>query len=140
MATTNPQQIAQYLGDDDYDDTSDTESLASLETDDGGYHPPERILAQFQAPNDFVWYLVKWHNCPLIRSSWEGKELFSSCPWVLDAWIIEQQRQAEGLSKPLDIHSFNKAVFDAEVAAQRRRVLRRLKRRFSRVLSIVAAP
>jgi hypothetical protein len=138
MATTNPQQIAQYLGDDNYDETSDTESLASLETDDGQDHPPERILAQFQGPNDFVWYLVKWQDCPVIRSSWEGKEIISSSPWILDAWFIEQQQQAEGLSKPLDIYAFNQAVLDAEVAAQRRRVLRRLKRRFSRVLSIVA--
>jgi hypothetical protein len=139
MAATPPHQLAQYLEDDSFDETSDTESLASLETDDGEDHTPERILAQFQRPNDRVWYLIKWQDCPVIRSSWESKEIIASCPWLLDAWFIEKQRQAEGSSKPLDIHAFNKAVFDAEVAAQQRRVLRRLKRRFNRVLSIVAA-
>lgn len=139
MAITNPQQFLEYLGDDLQEEFSDDESLASLETDDGQDHPPERILAQVTGKNNFIWYLVKWQDCPVIRSSWEGKELFSSCPWVLDAWFVEQQRQAEGLSKPLDKRAFDKAVFDAEVATQRRRVLRRFKRRFNRVLSIVAA-
>ena len=138
METTNPQQILEYLGDDLYEEFSDEESLASLDTDDGQDHPLERILAQVKGKNNFIWYLVKWQDCPVIRSSWEGRELFSNCPWVLDAWFVEQQRQAEGLSKPLDLRAFNKAVFDAEAAAQRRRVLRRLKRRFNRILSIIA--
>ena len=138
MGTTNPQQVLEYLGDDLYEEFSDEESIASLDTDDGQDHPPERILAQVKAKNNFIWYLVKWQDCPVIRSSWEGRDLFSNCPWVLDSWCVEQQRQAEGLSKAIDLRSFNRAVFDAEAASQRRRVLRRLKRRFNRVLSIVA--
>ncbi|TVY80429.1 Nucleotide exchange factor SIL1 [Lachnellula suecica] len=133
---TNPQQYLQYLTDDLYEESSDTESLASLETDDGQDHPPERILAQVKAKNDFIWYLVKWQDCPVIRSSWEGRDLFSNSPWILDAWAVEQQKQAEGLTKPLDLNEFNKAVSLEESAVQRRRVLRRLKRRFNRVLSI----
>lgn len=146
MATTlgNPPEFLEYLGADVFQEFSSDDdsaaSIASLETDDGQDHPPERILAQVKAKNDFIWYLVKWQDCPVLRSSWEGRELFSDCPWILDAWFVEQQRQVEGLSKPLDLRAFNKAVFNAEAASQRRRILRRLKRRFNRVLSIVATP
>ncbi|TVY89994.1 Nucleotide exchange factor [Lachnellula willkommii] len=132
MGTTNPQQILEHLGDDLDEEFSDDESIASLDTDDGQDHPPERILAQVEAKNNFIWYLVKWQDCPVIRSSWEGRALFDNCPWILDSWCVEQQRQAEGLSKALDLRAFNKAVFDAEAASQQRRVLRRLKRKFTR--------
>ncbi|KAF4632637.1 hypothetical protein G7Y89_g5483 [Cudoniella acicularis] len=145
MATNNTHEFLESLENylendlhDPYEDFSDDESLASLETDDGQDHPPERILAQVKGKNGFIWYLVKWQDCPVIRSSWEGKDLFANYPWILDTWYIEVQKQAEGLSKPLDLASFDKAVFDAEIAHTRRRVLRRLKRRFSRVRSIIA--
>jgi hypothetical protein len=138
MADNNPQQFVEYLEDDIYEEPSDEESLASLETDDGQDHPPERILAQLKGKTGPNWYLVKWKDCPVIRSSWESADLFESCPWILDAWLIERQRQAEGLTQPLDLVAFDKAVFDAEVAHTRRRILRRLRRRFNRVLSIVA--
>lgn len=140
MATTNPQQYLEYFEDEPLEDSSDAESIASLETDDGQDHPPERILAQVVGKNNIIWYLVKWQDCPVLRSSWEGRDLFFSCPGVFDTWLIEQQRQVDGLSKPLDLKAYHQAVADAEIAAQRRRVLRRLKRRLSRVLSIVATP
>ncbi|KAH6670521.1 hypothetical protein B0J14DRAFT_485706 [Halenospora varia] len=143
MAATNPQQPADFLTNsiDDLDDEdfTDDESLASLETDDGQDHPPERIIAQVKGKNDFIWYLVKWQDCPVIRSSWEGQDLFVSCPWILDAWSVELQKQAEGLSKPLDLASFDKAVLDAEITQRQRRGLRRFKKRISRVLSIAAS-
>ncbi|CAG8959981.1 hypothetical protein HYFRA_00012698 [Hymenoscyphus fraxineus] len=99
----------EYLEDDIYEDQTDDESLASLETDDGQDHPPEKILAQSIGKNGFIWYLVKWQDCPVIRSSWEGIDLFSSCPGILDAWKVEQKRQADGLSKPLDLAAFQRA-------------------------------
>jgi hypothetical protein len=140
METDNTQENLHYLDDQsDTDLDDDEESIASLETDDGEYHLPERILAQIPSKNGFNWYLVKWENCPILRSSWEGLELFSNYPWLLEEWLVELQRQTEGKSKPLDIAAFEKAVLDVELAERRRRILRRLKRKINRVLSIVAA-
>jgi hypothetical protein len=138
MAGFQSLNYLQYLEEhSDADLEDDNESLASLETDDGVDHPPEKIIAEITARNGNIWYLVKWTDCPVLRSSWEGKELFNDYPWVWDAWLIEKQKQAEGKSKPLDIAAFNKAVLDLEVAESQRRTLRRLKRKFNRVLSIV---
>jgi hypothetical protein len=138
MAGLNSLNYLQYLEEySDADLEDDNESLASLETDDGEDHPPEKIIAELTAKNGNIWYLVKWTDCPLLRSSWEGKELFNDCPWIWDAWLIEKQKQAEGKSKPLDIAAFNKAVLDLEVAESQRRTLRRLRRKVNRVLSIV---
>ena len=140
MAQTNSQTYLQFLEDNsDVDLEEDTESLASLETDDGEDHPPEKILAETVSKNGFVWYLVKWKDCPFLRSSWEGRELFENFPWMLDAWLVEKQSQLELKSKPLDIGAFNRAVLDVEVAESQRRTLRRLKRKVNRVLSIVTA-
>jgi hypothetical protein len=140
MASNNSLNYLQYLEDNSDADLEDgNESLASLETDDGEDHPPEKILAEVETKHGrTIWYLVKWTDCPILRSSWEGKELFKDCPWVWDAWLIEKQKQAEGKSKPLDIAAFNKAVLDLEVAESQRRTLRRLRRKVNRVLSILA--
>ena len=138
MATNHSLDYLQFLEDNsDTDLQDDDESLASLETDDGVEHDPEKVLAELTAKNGNIWFLVKWQDCPVLRSSWEGKESLDSCPWIWDAWLIEKQRQAEGKSKPLDIGAFNKAVLDLEVAESQRRTLRRLKRKINRVLSIV---
>jgi hypothetical protein len=140
MAETNSQTYLQFLEDNsDADLEDDTESIASLETDDGEDHPPEKSLAEIVSKNGFVWYLVKWKDCPILRSSWEGREIFESSPWMLDAWLVEKQHQLEGKSEPLDIGAFNRAVLDVEVAESQRRTLRRLKRKVNRVLSILTA-
>ena len=138
MATTNPPAQVYYLDNDSDSDYNDADSVASIETDDGVDHPPEKILAQFVSKNGFVWFLVKWQDCPLLRSSWEGSAIFESRPKLLEEWLVEKQKQQEGKSKPLDIAAFNKAVLDVEVAEKQRRTLRRLKRRVNRVLSLVA--
>ena len=137
MATTNPQDPAYHLDNDSDSDFDDADSLASIETDDGSDHPPEKILAQWVSKNGFVWFLVKWQDCPVLRSSWEGSAIFESHPTLLKEWLLEKQKQTEGESKPLDIVAFNKAVLDVEVAERQRRTLRRLKRKIDRVLSIV---
>ena len=137
MTTNNPQAYVQYLEEHSDLDLEDDDSIASNETDDGQDHPPEKILAQSASKNGFIWYLVKWQDCPVLRSSWEGGELFTSCPWILDDWLVGRRKQTEGKTKPLDIAAFNKAVLDVEVAERQRRTLRRLKRKISRVLSIV---
>ena len=138
MATNNAQGYVQYLEDHSDLDLDDEESIASLETDDGQEHPPEKILAELVSKNGFTWYLVKWKDCPALRSSWEGLDLCQNHPWMLDNWLIEKQKQAEGKSKPFDTAAFNKAVLDVEVAERQRRILRRLKRRVNRVISIIA--
>lgn len=138
MASNHPQAIQHWdIDDSDADLEDDNESLASLETDDGQDHPPEKILAQLESKNGFVWYLVKWQDCPVLRSSWEGRGTFKDYQEILDNWQTELQRQAEGESQPLDIKAFNQAVLDLERAERQRRILRRLKRKVTRVLSIV---
>ena len=137
MATTTPpSQDPNYLDDSDFDDR---ESLASIETDDGEDHPPEKILAEITSKNGFTWYLVQWKDCPVIRSSWEGKETFDTVQWLLEDWAKEKEKQERGESTPLDVASFNKKVLEVELAERQRRVLRRLRRRVNRVLSIVSA-
>jgi hypothetical protein len=135
MATNNlPSQDPNYS---DHSDFDDRESLASIETDDGQDHPPEKILAEITSRNGFTWYLVKWKDCPVIRSSWEGRETFDNSQWLLEDWAREKEKQEKGESTPLDIAAFNKKVLEVELAERQRRVLRRLRRSFNRVLSIV---
>ncbi|KUJ11127.1 uncharacterized protein LY89DRAFT_758900 [Mollisia scopiformis] len=132
------EDILSWAIDDSEDDLEDdTESLASLETDDGQDHPPEKVLAQTTSKNGFTWFLVKWRDCPVLRSSWEGESLFIRCPEIYESWKVERKRQAEGKSQPLEIEAFNKAVKKLETAERQRRLLRRLKRKVNRVLSIV---
>jgi hypothetical protein len=138
MATHDAQHFIAYVQDDIYEESGDNESLASLETDDGLLHSAERILAQLEGKNGLIWYLVKWHDCPVIRSSWEGADQFNSVPWLLEAWFKEHELQEAGKSPRLDLIAFDKAVEEEEVARSERRVLRRLRRKLKRVLSIVA--
>jgi hypothetical protein len=137
MATDNTHQApALYtLNDLDY---SDADSLASIETDDGQDHLPEKILAEFEAKEGQIWYLVSWTGCPVLRSSWEGYDIFKEYPHLFEAWALEKKSQSEGESQPFDIAAFNKAVFRLEEAERERRRLRRLKRKIQRVLSIVS--
>ncbi|PQE07061.1 nucleotide exchange factor SIL1 protein [Rutstroemia sp. NJR-2017a BBW] len=90
------------------EDSDSDESLASLESD-SEVHPPEKILFESPARNQHIWYLVKWKDCPLLRSSWEGKDCFEEHPGILEAWVIEKERQKEGKSKPFDVDAFKKA-------------------------------
>lgn len=138
MASNHQQDVRSWdIDDSDFDSEDDNESLASLETDDGQDHPPEKILAQFTSKNGSVWYLVKWQDCSILRSSLEGEALFTNCPKIFEQWQIEKKNQAEGKSKPLDLAAFKKAVLDLETAERERRILRRLKRKVTRLLSIV---
>jgi hypothetical protein len=134
MAATPP--AFEYYDSDD--DLSDAESLASLQTDDGVDHPPHKILAEISHRNR-TWYLVQWKDCPVIRSSWEGPELFDTRKEILEEWGKEKERQKKGESQPLDIAAFNRRLAEVELAENQRRTLRRLKKRVNRVLSIVSA-
>lgn len=136
MATnTPPAQDPNYS---DHSDFDDRESLASIETDDGQDHAPEKILAEITSRNGFTWYLVQWKDCPVIRSSWEGRETFDNSQWLLEDWVKEKEKQKKGESTPLDVAAFNKKVLEVELAERQRRVLRRLRRSVNRVLSIVS--
>jgi hypothetical protein len=121
------------------DDTesNDTESNASLETDDGEEHNPEKVLAEIKSRNGAIWYLVKWEDCSVLRSSWEGGNTLLQHPTISLAWEVEKQKQARGESKPLDLEAFHRAVDEVERAEKHRRMLRRLKRSAKRVVSIV---
>jgi hypothetical protein len=114
----------------------DTDSQASTESEDVEY-PVERIIAEFTGKNGHVWFLVKWLNCPLVRSSWECGAIFFDIPWVLDEWKIEKQKQAEGKSQPLDILAFNKAVLEVDIAERQRRRLRSFRKQAQSILKAV---
>ena len=136
MATDTPPNQDPYS---DHSDFDDRESLASIETDDGEDHPPEKVLAEITSNNGFTWYLVKWTDCAVIRSSWEGKGTFDNWKSLLEDWEEEKERQERGESQPLDVAAFNKKVLEVELAERQRRILRRLRRSVNRVLSIVSA-
>jgi len=142
MATTTTYpQFYEHL-DVDSESESDSESLF---TDDGQDHPPEKILAEYKnEKQDILWYLIKWKDCALLRSSWEGCSLIeefvqTTHPNLLVDWEVEKERQLNGISKPLDKEVFSNAVLKLENAQRQRRVLRRLKGKVNRVLSILTA-
>ena len=145
MAATNPDQApiitnwgapSNIIFWDGLDD-SDTDSLNSLATDDGVDHLPEKIIAELEATPGVFWYLVKWENCPLLRSSWEGPGAIQGFESLSKDWEAEKQRQREGKSKPLNISAFDEGVEKIEELEKSRRQLRRLKRKLKRVLDIV---
>jgi hypothetical protein len=138
-ATYPPQNYAHYLELISDGDSDDAESLASNETDDGEVHVPEKIIAELQSKNGTCWYLVKWQDCPVLRSSWELQISSGDYPNIFADWEVEKQKQKSGESKPLDLVSFTQAVLQVEEAERQRRTLRRLKRKVHRVLSIVDA-
>jgi hypothetical protein len=139
MATNNPTPaFIQDLEYDEQDDFDERESLASIETDDGEEHPAEKIIAEVTSKNGFIWYLVKWQDCPVVRSSWESRDSFANYPWMLDDWLVEKHKQDKGKSTPLDVAAFNRAVLQVELAERQRRILRRLKRSIKRAISIIS--
>ncbi|KAF5876161.1 putative nucleotide exchange factor sil1 protein [Botrytis fragariae] len=119
------------------EDSNSAESLASLESDTEE-RPPERILTEIVGKNNHIWYLVKWKDCPLLRSSWEGEACFENYPWVFDQWLVNKQGQKEGKIQPFDLHAFDQACKDLDLAERQRRILRRFRRKAKRLLSVVA--
>lgn len=116
------------------DDDSDSDTSLELEDIE---HPIERILAEFTGRNNHVWYLVKWKDCPVVRSSWECVVIFADTQHILKEWQLEKQRQREGKSKPFDITAFNKAVLDVEITERQRRRLRHLRKAAEKSLAAI---
>lgn len=119
------------------EDSDSAESLASLESD-SEERPPEKILTEIVGKNNRIWYLVKWKDCPLLRSSWEGEACFENYPWILNQWLVIKQAQKEGKIQPFDLQAFDQACKDLELAERQRRILRRFRRKAKRLLSTVA--
>lgn len=111
----------------------DTESLASLETDDGHDHPPEKIIAESTSYSGFIRYLVKWKDCDILRSSWEKVGFFDTHPRLLEEWTQEKEKIHRGERKPFDINDFNNQVLEVEKREKERRILRRYRRKVQRL-------
>jgi hypothetical protein len=137
--TTNPPQSpVHYLEVDSDGESEDAESLASNETDDGQEHAPEKIIAELKSDRGACcWYLVKWQDCPVIRSSWELYIPSDRHNQILADWEAEKRKQERGESTPLDLLSFSRAVLEVEEREKQKRTLRRLKRRAEHILSIL---
>lgn len=131
----NHQHAHNFNFDFDFEE-DDAESLASLDSDDANISTIECIIAEFKGKHNHTWYLVKWIDCPAIRSSWECSSLFTDSR-LLDEWQLEKKRQAEGKSQPLDIAKFHQAVLDLELAEKQKRTLRRLKRQATSILNAI---
>lgn len=141
MTTNNPADQLLHIDaldlNSEAEDSTSAESLASLESD-SEERPPEKILTEIVGKNNHIWYLVKWKDCPLLRSSWEGEACFENYPWILDQWLVDKQSQIEGRIQPFDLQAFDKACKDLDLAERQRRNLRRLRRKAKRILSILA--
>lgn len=138
MATTDPPQTPYHVVEiDDHEFSGDEESDASNETDDGFLHAPEKILGEDYWNAEAKYYLVKWKDCAIVRSSWEEYNSLLKYPQLLADWKVEKEKQLRGESVPFDFRSFNRLRFELEEAGRRKRTLRRLKRHIQRVLSIV---
>lgn len=124
-----------HFGDFD-DDEGDAESIASLESDHIDY-PVERVIAEYTADNGHKWFLCKWENSPLVRSSWECSAIFEGNTKLLSDWKLEKKNQEEGKSKPFDIVEFNRTLDEIEAAERQRRTVRRLRRQVKGVLTAV---
>lgn len=139
MTTNYPEDQLNHLNRESEGEASNSaESQASLESDLEEDSTPEKILTEIVGLNNRIWYLVKWKDCPLLRSSWEGETCFENCPWVFDQWLIEKQSQKEGKTRPFDVKGFNQACKELELAERERRNLRRFRRKVKQILSIVA--
>lgn len=114
------------------------ESLASLETDDGEDHPPEKIIADETDQTGQVWYLVKWKDCNILRSSWEGSNFCTNHPKVFKKWLVEKERILRGDIKALDLKQFKERVSELENQERQRRRLRRFKRRMQSLIDFEA--
>lgn len=148
MTTTN--DLAQFLHhqDDALDDSDSSESLESLDTDDGQAHFPEKILAERSVATSTSikpWYLLKWRGASILRSSWQCRAEIKFLqgnwlePTLLADWELEKERHIKGEAKALDLVAFNNAVADVERAERQRRVLKTFKTKVTRVLSILTA-
>lgn len=126
---------------DEFASDDDVDSIASLESDDGQFHPVECILAEIKDTRG-TWFLVKWENCPLVRSSWEKStsDTFRDQLDILNNWKAEKEKQKEGKSKAFDLRAFERAFVEVEKLERQRRILRRLKRHVKGHLGVVTAP
>jgi hypothetical protein len=122
----------------DYFEVEDESDSEQSTVSEGVDYPVESILAEVVGKNKHVWYLVKWQNCPLVRSSWECAAFFCDIPEVLEEWNLEKQRQAEGKSKPFDIAAFHKAVLDLEVLERQRRRLRSFRKQAQALIHTIS--
>ncbi|TQS35202.1 hypothetical protein Golomagni_04384 [Golovinomyces magnicellulatus] len=100
----------------------DLESLASLDTDDGNDHPPEKIIADRIDQAGYFTYLVKWKDCSILRSSWEGLGFCSSYPELYNKWRLEKERINRGEAKAFDLQDFNRRAFEVEIKERLRRI------------------
>jgi hypothetical protein len=123
----------------DYSSSDPDSTTESSSSEDGEYpHSPERILAEHIDIKNKTWFLVKWKDCPVIRSSWERPSLFLRIKRVaiINEWLLEKQRQSQGLSTPFDLTTFDSLVLKAEALERGRRRLRRLKNRIEKNIEI----
>lgn len=134
MVTTNPQQAPAQLDTTDYD----ARSLYSLDTDDGQDHLPEKILTEYIHDNGNIWYLIKWDDCEILRSSWEGRDIVEKYPYLSEAYRIVKDKEKSGQVQPFNISAFNNALFWLEESERQKRVMRRLKHKIQRVLAVVS--
>lgn len=132
---------AAYIESED-DADADAESIASLASSNTE-RSVEGILAEanHKSKNDdpdcHRFYLVKWTDSPVLRSSWEHASFLVDYQDVLQEWQAEKKRQQEGKSVPFDCEAFNKSIEEQEFRDRARRRLRRFKRHIQRILSIV---
>jgi len=126
------------------DADADAESIASLASSNTE-RTIEGILAEAnhesknEDPDCHRFYLVKWTDSPVLRSSWEHASFLVDYQDVLQEWQAEKKRQQEGKSVPFDYEAFNKSIEEQEFRDRARRRLRRFKRHIQRIVSIVDA-
>jgi hypothetical protein len=129
----------------DYTESEDAESIASLASSNAEERSIERVLAETnhdcrsKDPDSHRFYLIKWTNSSVLRSSWEHVSFLKDRPDIVEEWEAEKKRQAEGKSPAFDYEEFNRRVDEQECRERARRRLRRFKRHMQHILSIVEA-
>jgi hypothetical protein len=109
-------------------DSIDLESTEASEADEGKDYVVECILAEDKDVEGKMFYLLKWEDYPLLRSTWEPAENIKDQS-TFDEWESQKERIEKGLAKPFDVVRFREELDEEEEAKVLRQKRRERKRK-----------
>ncbi|KAI5284306.1 hypothetical protein KEM54_001443 [Ascosphaera aggregata] len=113
--------------DDDADTVSITSTVFSEACSDYEF---EEIISETKV-RGVNYYLVSWTNYNLDESTWEPLHHFDDPEQALKNWEETKAAIERGEKRPVDIFRIRRKAIDREIAAQKRRIRRRAKRKAS---------
>lgn len=138
-------QISQLTGF-DLDDSTDEESVRSMQDSDDGFQEPEMILHEIPNEPDprsdgpsGPAFLIKWKGVPYHRCTYEIADDWSFLKDPLSPVMLEW-RERQQLGEPVfDMERFERYKANFEESDKLRRILRRYKRKLLKVRALAEA-